>query len=242
MDGDYPEITWFCYTSCDDEHPGEGIDWKEHMIYVNAPDDIQSTYLKTRRTYELLKGKVDYDWVVRTNTSVFVNVRNLLAKLDRIYDEKRIYSTFTQNHNDTENEDFLNVQGFFYMMPRIYFEIGMTYDYDVTTIHGDGMIYGQDDIMTSWKIHQVMKGYDIYRGYSDSGIVYWYRPCESGDMTSMDTLNGCSIYQWVSNPGVINDMVFLRLRLMSSGSLDNLNYRSTSDEISHFYEIYGTLK
>lgn len=116
LGNEYHEITWFAYTSCDEEHPVEEIDWDNHMIYVNTPDDLFTTYTKTRRTYELIRDKVDFDWVVRTNTSVFINVKNLLKRLDEIYGDKKIYSIYSECPYN--GDSFLLVHGFFYMRHR----------------------------------------------------------------------------------------------------------------------------
>lgn len=68
---------FFSYTSCDAEHPDECID--NNTIYVNTPDDIYHTYSKTIRCINYLYSLgYTFDWLVRMNTSTFVNVRKFI--------------------------------------------------------------------------------------------------------------------------------------------------------------------
>lgn len=68
---------FFSYTSCDEEHPNECID--NNTVYVNVPDDIYHTYSKTVRCINYLYSLgYTFDWLVRTNTSTFVNVPKII--------------------------------------------------------------------------------------------------------------------------------------------------------------------
>lgn len=67
------------YTSCDEEHPHECID--DNTVYVDVPDDLDHTYSKTVRCINYLYSLgYTFDWLVRTNTSTFVNVRKFIEE------------------------------------------------------------------------------------------------------------------------------------------------------------------
>jgi len=71
----YPGVGVFSYTSS-----GNADEYlKNYCMYVNAPDDIAHTYTKTIRALKMLKDRgVDWDCVVRTNTSTYINVPNMI--------------------------------------------------------------------------------------------------------------------------------------------------------------------
>ena len=46
-----------------------------HDIFVKAPDDKDHTYTKTIRCFELINNRnIEYDYIVRTNLSTFINI------------------------------------------------------------------------------------------------------------------------------------------------------------------------
>lgn len=68
---------------------GEGDDTLEgDVLLLNCKDDLNSTFLKTVRALYVFKNK-DYDFVVRTNTSNWVNVDLLLDTLETLDPNKR---------------------------------------------------------------------------------------------------------------------------------------------------------
>jgi hypothetical protein len=80
IEGKYPGYTFYCYTSCNDEHPVPCIDG--HMIYVNCPDDLRHTYTKTKKAFEMLRdNRITYKQVYRTNTSVYINVPSIIKEV-----------------------------------------------------------------------------------------------------------------------------------------------------------------
>lgn len=84
IEGYYQDYTFYGYTSCDDEHPIECIDEENHMIYINCLDDIYHTYTKTKKAYILLREQYDFDFIIRTNTSVYVNRYETIKFIDNI--------------------------------------------------------------------------------------------------------------------------------------------------------------
>lgn len=100
VEGQYPEIDYYFYTTGDNEH----IDKENHKIYVKAPDGWDSTFYKTKRAFALVKENLEYDYIVRTNLSTYVNIQMLLAFI-KLYvapnNDKHIWGMELCNHKDT---------------------------------------------------------------------------------------------------------------------------------------------
>lgn len=75
VEGQYSEIDYYFYTTGETEY----IDKENHKIYVKANDDWDSTFYKTKRAFTLAKENIEYDYIVRTNLSTYVNINMLLA-------------------------------------------------------------------------------------------------------------------------------------------------------------------
>jgi hypothetical protein len=84
IEGYYQDYTFYGYASCNDEHPIECIDEENHMIYINCLDDIYHTYTKTKKAYILLREQYDFDFIIRTNTSVYVNRYETIKYINNI--------------------------------------------------------------------------------------------------------------------------------------------------------------
>lgn len=89
IDGKYPNISFYFYTVSTDGK--EYIDEKNHFIYVNTADNVERTYSKTIHTLELLKDK-KFDFIVRTNTSTFINIPLTDEFISNIHDDSIIYT------------------------------------------------------------------------------------------------------------------------------------------------------
>ncbi len=56
-----------------------------HDIFVKAPDDKDHTYTKTIRCFELINNRnIEYDYIVRTNLSTFINIPLLNLTLNAV--------------------------------------------------------------------------------------------------------------------------------------------------------------
>ena len=86
IENKYPRHKFFFYTSCDEQHPKPCIDG--HTIYVDAGDDLYSTYNKTKQAILLLQRLgITYKYLYRTNTSVYVNVPKVINEITPNHDE-----------------------------------------------------------------------------------------------------------------------------------------------------------
>ena len=79
LEGKFPEIGFFSYTSTDKEDYIE-----DNCVYVREQDDINHTYSKTIKAMSFLREQgITWDVVVRTNTSTFINVENTLKLVEQ---------------------------------------------------------------------------------------------------------------------------------------------------------------
>ena len=78
--GKYPRYGFYIFTACDEAHPTPCID--NYTIYVDVEDDIRHTYIKTKKTLQLLdKYNITYKKLYRANTSVYVNVPKVITNI-----------------------------------------------------------------------------------------------------------------------------------------------------------------
>lgn len=76
LNGKYENIDFWIYTGSKDEK--YHINKKAHKLYVPCDDTLKGTYEKTYKTFNLLdKVGIEYDYILRTNLSSYVNVELL---------------------------------------------------------------------------------------------------------------------------------------------------------------------
>lgn len=237
IENKYPNITWFGYTSCDKQHPKPCIDLDEHMIYVECDDTLRGSYVKTQKAYNMIKDVVDFDFVVRTNTSVFVNIDKLLEKVSSLDDEYTVCGQFTKH--GYENTSFWLIIGMFYIMSKTMFAMGMEGDeWCVKNSKGE-IVDWNDDIVMSKKINDKLG--DNYNGI---GINYdkklpIYKGYIEGDTFKEFLLPHNFVYP--TDPNCVNDYLLTRVRSLYNGE----NYKDRYDkgyEIQHMYELYTALR
>lgn len=151
IEGKYPEIDYYFYTTGKTEH----IDKENHKIYVNSDDKWDSTFYKTKRAFTIAKENLDYDYIVRTNLSTYVNIKMLLA----------VIKLYLSPNNDKHvcGIELCNNSGIFYPIGK--FLIFTKEDADViinsdnkfnTQIDADDFVYGC--------VFNDKNKFDIYRG------------------------------------------------------------------------------
>ena len=94
----YPNIDadFWVYTDAEDGHP-TSIDREKHIIYIQQDhkheDMVMSTYSKTIETLYLIKNelKLEYDYIVRTNNSTWLNIPLINEFLAYQHDDSMIF-------------------------------------------------------------------------------------------------------------------------------------------------------
>lgn len=66
----------------------------DNCLKLTCSDDIHSTFRKTYFALEFLnKHNIEYDYIVKTNTSTYINVKLLNEIINSIEDDKKLYCT-----------------------------------------------------------------------------------------------------------------------------------------------------
>ena len=73
-------------------------------IYVNSKDDLYHTYEKTIKCLEYINDNIKYDYIFRTNTSTFINIKILYEFITFINEHDnnylKVYTSCILNTND----------------------------------------------------------------------------------------------------------------------------------------------
>lgn len=64
----------------------------KHLLLLNVEDDLSNTYKKTYRALNLIHDNFNYDYILRTNTSTYINIDLLAAFVQNLID--------TEQYND----------------------------------------------------------------------------------------------------------------------------------------------
>jgi len=246
IQGKYKNIKWFGYTSCDTHHPKPMIDYKENMIYVDCPDDLSHTYEKTKLAYQMIKDAgIEFDYVVRTNTSVFVNVKLLnekICKLDTNKDMLGHMSGFYLKYPNGDTKFQFNIIcGLFYGVPKHIF--------DCMTSAEDSSYYSThptDDVVMfkllndkyGWEWQNNLKAvnsedkylhYPRYKSYDENDKERF----KDNEFLYLDYPG-----KYTNDPNVVNNNIVIQIRCLYNGN----ERLERGHEIEHFYELYNALE
>ena len=235
----YKNITWFSYTSCDNKHPKPCVDFEEHMIYVDCEDDLVHSYEKTQKAYNMIKDVVDFDFVIRTNTSVFVNIDNMIEKVNSLSDDSVMGNWYGYVCEQNRDIKFFLLIGFFYGMCREFFEYGISADNDYIKDKDGNPIPSNDDVIFSKRLVEFIGGnYSNPQGINPDDKIPIYKAYKPGSEDQFDELKTPHNFNFTFNPEDINDNVMVRVRTLYK-DMDRIEY---GHEIEHMYELYNALK
>lgn len=235
IQGKYPEITWFGYTSCDSKHPKPVVDFEDHMIYVDSGDEVTDTYEKTQKAYNLIKNSVDFDYVVRTNPSVYVNVDRMLEYINSV-DEHSIIVNRGIVTEDNEFRFWLLI-GFFMGMKKELFDIAMSGDdTSLRTKTGGLARNSHDDMVISQKLANVLGNNIKFAPINPKGDVVMYKPCKPDDEELIEKYKHTFELEF-ENPEIINEHILVRLRTFYN-DIERLRF---GHELEHFYELWNVI-
>lgn len=111
--GSYENIGFYSYTAS--ETGEEYI--KDNTIYVNCKDDINNTYDKTLKVFDFLrKNNITFDYILRTNTSIYFNLQLILSEIQQIINDNIDFHACVYNIlKDKYQRDIVNAFGFFFV-------------------------------------------------------------------------------------------------------------------------------
>lgn len=238
--GKYPNISWFAYTACDEKHPKPFVDIKNHMIYVDCGDGLFDTYEKTQKAYAMVKNLVDFDYVIRTNTSLFINIDNMLKRLENVENHhiigRCVNSGLYEPGTTNIRISFWLLAGFFFGMNRYLFDICMSADKKlIQEVAGSEKLTYYDDDIISLMLH-LSVGNDFPTVSIEEDLddyLVTFRTTQSQEY--LDSYH----FKLEDNPDVINDRVIVRLRDLWANTEERGSF---AREVQNFYEMYEHLK
>jgi len=177
IEGKYSDATWYSFTACDKEHPIECVDPITRMVYVNTQDDLYHTFSKMKRAYQLLREAEDFDVLVRTNTSTYLNLDKVMHYARTIGDNEIANDFcnyyFTKPDGSWEFQ-FVTICGNCYVGPTVLFDKVFFSEHNEDTMH----LHDGDDIITAKILYHLGVRYKSIR----------LNPCER-------TNNYCPLYK-----------------------------------------------
>lgn len=176
IDNKLDNVKFYYY---DGSHETSEIDEDEHHIKLDCGDDNFSTFTKTKQAMKLICEKYDADYIIRTNTSTYINIPLTLKLLNKIKENElwcsEIYKLVYKN------EDFFHPRGNYIIFNKEQINKIINSDIDEKSFEGefaDDFIFGKifDDVSTYMTVPQ-----------------YWYKcstqvPLWSGQDDSLDNL------------------------------------------------------
>lgn len=238
IQGKYENCTWFGYTACDKQHPVPMIDFDEHIVYVNTQDDFYHTYEKTQMAYNMLvESGIEFDYVVRTNTSVFVNLQKTIAKINALPNDVALggqvgyYHCYRDGHREFQ---FNIIVGLFFGMSKMMFDgcMSATNQYDT--------IPTSDDVIISKRLYEVFgKVHCITPNGNCTTVFPRYKAYLPDDKVTLEDYikNGVPA-TFVDDPNCVNNYCVIQVRPLYK---DTKERAEKGHEFEHFYELNDAL-
>lgn len=88
LEGKYPNIDLYFYRG----GYNSNTMFKDHKLFLHVEDDIYNTFKKTYCALNILNKKLTFDYVLRTNTSTFVNVKLLNAFVQSLNNDDEVWA------------------------------------------------------------------------------------------------------------------------------------------------------
>ena len=80
-DAEEAGVSYYFYKGLDGTHSASCIDEEAHTIYIDVSDGLGGTAKKTALALEMT-GDKDYDYVLKTNVSTYLNINNIAKAVD----------------------------------------------------------------------------------------------------------------------------------------------------------------
>ena len=80
-DAEEAGVAYYFYKGLDGTHSASCIDEETHTIYIDVSDGLGGTAKKTALALEMT-GDKDYDYVLKTNVSTYLNINNIAKAVD----------------------------------------------------------------------------------------------------------------------------------------------------------------
>ena len=228
LEGNYPNAMWYGFTACDEQHPQECIDEQNHIVYVQCEDKLTTTYTKMKKAYTLLQCVHPFKKLVRTNTSVYLNLHKIFDLLDNITDNQVcsdwcgyytrdkvfLYNIFCGNCY-LASAEFCN---------KIFYSEYS--EYSLGMADGDDVVASKIMYLLNIPCQKLDMSYD-----TPSHFCYLYKRCAPYDK---NRLSSEDLSRYTENPQIIHECPFVSVRSMY---VDLQERMLKGDEPAHMYEL-----
>lgn len=257
IEGKYPDYGFFSYTTSNN-----GKDYiEDNVIYLNCSDNIGSTYTKTIKCFDFLrKNNITFDYIIRTNTSNFINVdffdKNLSNDLNILQSDLTGFSVI-YTHNEVKGYSFSIFGGHFLILSNRFVNLLLD-NYSLLNDHNDlckTIVYENfscfddlstwkytDDLLISTYFHWLnfnkntnLQSYALPFKYffNYKNIVEYYHKNFS--------VSDIFLFNNVEDPNIINFCLLARVRVPTDNQ-ENTTSLLRTIEFAHMYELYHAKK
>jgi hypothetical protein len=137
IEGRYDNIELFFYRGSD----SESYDDETKVITLNTSDEWRGTFMKTISVFEWLKrNSIEYDYVIRTNTSTYINIDAILQFLENEKNTNIMYGTGLVINGFSKFVPYL--KGHFLIMPKSFIDILINCDEEAKSVVVDDAGFG----------------------------------------------------------------------------------------------------
>lgn len=230
IDGKFPDYGFYSYTASDN-----GQNYIEgNTIYLDCGDGIRDTFNKTMKCFMFLReNDITYDYIVRTNTSVYINVPLYSRVLNYINWSNIDYEGYTINSEfDSfyDNDKCAVLAGFqFVMSNRIINDIieeSKSYEFDYNEID-----YGYDDFEMAKIVRQLIVKGNIYNiNIINPFHQVKYKTVSKNKILRIES-NSNEIYNVYHTPDIVNVTPVVQFRIK------NLLPQYRYQELESAYEL-----
>ena len=245
--GEYPEYGFYSYTS---SNTGKEC-IENNTIYLNAKDTIHDTFDKTVRCFQFLKdNEITFDYVVRTNTSIYFNIPNTISFVNtelKIFNIDFYSSLIGHLWNAEINNYIHNFFGGIMIMSNRFIETILknidNYNKDhetikqITSQYIDDF-YGFDDVIISCLIYLFEKD-NIFKTnlfFSEYYVPRYKTIPLNKVLVKEENLTEHLCFgtdHYYSDPNIINEITFVQYRMHGAKKHKNFRYI----ELEHAYEL-----
>lgn len=245
--GKYEDFGFFAYT--ESKTGKEYIE--DNTIYLNCSSDLNKTYEKTIKCFDFLKrNNITFDYIIRTNTSNFINIDyfnyNLLNEIDVDYCGYLIYSLY----NNIENTETFDIFGGHFLILSNKFVQKMRENFDIfnesSQIINDFLALNKSiNIKRKFITDDLLIGlfFDLYKNeltkkYLSFQTIFNYKTDKTN--SSNDKFWPDYLLNRIDDPTIVNFCLVTRVRKPTQTNILTENMRYC--EINDMYDLYSAKK
>lgn len=224
-------MKFFFYTAGNKNY----IDYENNKIYVNSGDEIYNTFSKTKKCIKLIeKENIEYDYIVRVNTSTFINtvlLNNYISIMKQLNDNRILCTMIVKDKKDNYFPC-----GKILVFNKQHIEEIMNYKYTNKNHYNDDYIYGK--IFLNEKFEDEREIFSIFKVFGEPIYFNWNDKYKySSNKYSLETIKKYPVISVRSIKENRDDEIVSMSIIYSL--LSNIKYNFDDIVDIYFNDIYG---